>query len=222
MIKILLVEDDSALNYSMCYFLNKNGFHTTSAANGDEAYNFYVENSYDLIISDIMMDGTDGFELAESIRRDNSDIPIIFITARSDFYSKEKGFHLGIDDYLVKPVDLDELLLRVNAILRRANIITNKELKFGNFTINSDSYSASCNGVDLGLTVREFNLLFKLLSNPGRTFTRTQLLDAVDGGDGSTRMIDVYLVKLREKTADCDGFSIDTVRGLGYKAVLKG
>jgi len=223
MIKILLVEDDEALNNSVCYFLRKNGYNVTGCKNGAEAYDRFIESVYDLIISDIMMDDVDGYEFAESVRASNTEIPIIFMSARSDYISKEKGYVVGIDDYIVKPVDLDELLLRINAILRRANVATKKNLVIGNFIMNSEAYSASCDGEDLGLSVREFHLLFKLLSYPDKIFTRMQLLDEINFGDAtkSPRMIDVYFVKLREKTEKCDGFTIETVRGLGYKAVLK-
>ena len=178
---------------------------------------------YDLIISDIMMPEIDGFEFARTVRKVNKRIPILFMSAKDDLPSKQKGFQLGIDDYMVKPVDLEELVLRVRALLRRANIETERKITVGNLVLDGDGMSAEVNGEEISLTTREFNIIYKLLSYPKKTFSRAQLMDEfwdVDS-DTSLRAVDVYMTKLRNKLADCDGFKLVTVRGLGYKAVLK-
>lgn len=222
MIKILIVEDDIKLNQIVCTYLNNCGYTTKGCLNPQEAYHFMYNNLYDLIISDIMMPEIDGFEFAETIRRLNKAIPILFMTARDDITSKQKGFRAGIDDYMVKPIDLDELVLRVAALLRRANIMDEKKLTIGTLTLDADATCATISGQDVPVTVREFNILYKLLSYPNKTFSRTQLIDEFWGFDSETglRAVDVYITKLRDKFSTCDGFKIVTVHGLGYKAVL--
>ena len=170
-----------------------------------------------------MMPGVDGFEFAETVRSLNKTIPILFMTAREDITSKQKGFRAGIDDYMVKPIDLNELVLRIAALLRRANIMEEKKLVVGNLTLDADELSASVGDDEISVTVREFNILFKLLSYPKKTFSRAQLMDEFWGLDSDTslRAVDVYITKLRDKFSVCDGFQIVTVHGLGYKAVLK-
>lgn len=177
----------------------------------------------DLIISDIMMPEMDGFAFAAKVRESDKQIPILFMTALDDKPSKQLGYKIGIDDYVVKPFDCELLMLRVGALLRRANIERSRELVAGNLRMNADEHTAYLNGEELPLTVREFDLLYKLLSYPKRTFTRSQLMDEFWDFDSSatSRTVDVYMAKLREKTAECDGFEILTVHGLGYKAVLK-
>jgi DNA-binding response OmpR family regulator len=157
------------------------------------------------------------------VREQNQDIPILFMTARDDFASKQKGFKSGIDDYLVKPVDLDELLLHIGALLRRAKIANSRKLEIGRLTLDADERTAYLGEEEISLTVREFNLIYKLLSYPKKTFTRSQLMDEFWDGDTSSslRTVDVYMTKLRNKFADCEEFEIVTVHGLGYKAVLK-
>jgi DNA-binding response OmpR family regulator len=183
----------------------------------------YGGTLFDMIISDIMMPGVDGFEFAQTIREQNQEIPILFMTARDDFAAKQKGFKVGIDDYMVKPIDLDELLLRVGALLRRAKIVNSRKLEVGSLTMDADEHTVYLNGEEISLTVREFNLLYKLLSYPKKTFTRSQLMDEFwDGDSGSgLRTVDVYMTKLRNKFSDCTDFEIVTVHGLGYKAVIK-
>ena len=223
MIKILLVEDDKALNRTVCMFLNKNGYEAVGALDATEAYDAMYGTMFDLIISDIMMPKIDGYEFAETVRTLNEDIPILFMTAKDDFESKRKGFRAGIDDYLVKPVDLEELLLRIEALLRRAKISVNKKIEIGDVVLDAQEHTAYLRGEEINLTVREFNLLYKLLSYPKKTFTRTQLMDEfwdAESGSGS-RVVDVYMTKLRDKFSDCDSFEIVTVHGLGYKAVIK-
>lgn len=223
MFKILLVEDDRALNQTVCMFLNNNGFEAKGAYDAEEAFDLMYENIFDLIISDIMMPGIDGYEFAKSVREVNTEIPILFMTARDDFESKKKGFRAGIDDYMVKPVDLEEMLLRIEALLRRAKIATSKKIEIGNVVLDAEEHTAYFKGEEVTLTVREFDLLYKLLSYPKKTFTRSQLMDEfweADSGSGS-RVVDVYMTKLRDKFSECDDFEIVTVHGLGYKAVVK-
>ncbi len=223
MFKILVVEDDRKLNKSVCIFLENNGYNTVGCYSADEAYDAIYENVFDLVISDIMMPGIDGFEFAKTIRATNTDIPIIFMSAREDFDAKQKGYRIGIDDYMVKPVNLEEMLLRIGALLRRAKIASSRTLEVGSFVMDMDEHTAYLDGEEIPLTLREFDLLYKLLSYPKKTFTRTHLMDefwAADT-DSGTRTVDVYITKLRGKLADCKDFEIVTVHGLGYKAVIK-
>jgi len=222
MINILIVEDDAKLNRIVCDYLSSNGYSVKGCLSANDAYEAMYGVLYDLIISDIMMPGIDGFEFAQTVRNLNQTIPILFMTARDDITSKQKGFRAGIDDYMVKPIDLDELVLRVGALLRRANILEQKIMIVGNLTLDADAVSAIIDGEDIQITLREFNILFKLLSYPKKTFSRAQLMDEFWSMDTDTslRAVDVYINKLREKLSVCDGFEIVTVRGLGYKAVL--
>ncbi len=222
MIHILVVEDDEKLNRIVCTYLNDSGFQAKGCLNAKDAYDEMYSQMYDLIISDIMMPEIDGFEFARTVRKVNRRIPILFMSAKDDLPSKQKGFQLGIDDYMVKPVELEELLLRVRALLRRANIETERRIRVGNLALDADAMSAEVNGGEIGLTTREFHIIYKLLSYPNKTFSRAQLMDEfwdVDS-DTSLRAVDVYMTKLRNKLAGCDGFKIVTVRGIGYKAVL--
>ena len=223
MFKILVLEDERELNHTVCSYLNQNGYEATGCFHANEAYDAMYGNLFDLIVSDIMMPGVDGFEFAKTVRETNQEIPILFITARDDFTAKQRGFQAGIDDYMVKPVDLDELILRIKALLRRAKIASSKKLSIGGLTLDADERTAYLDGNEISLTVREFNLLYKLLSYPKKTFTRSQLMDEFWDGDTSSglRTVDVYMTKLRGKFAECDAFEIVTVHGLGYKAVVK-
>lgn len=222
MIRLLVLEDDEILNNTVCKYLNDSGFETRGFLKANDAYEAMSEVRYDLIISDIMMPEIDGFEFAETIRKLNQHIPILFMSARDDLPAKQKGFRLGIDDYMVKPIDFEELLLRVRALLRRANIETEKKLTAGNLTMDGDAMTASVDGEEIPVTQREFNILFKLLSCPNKVFTRAQLMDEFweADTDASLRSVDVYVTKLRDKFSRCSGFEIKTVRGVGYKAVL--
>lgn len=223
MAKILVVEDDTSLNALVRSYLSDNGYAHKACRNGKEALELMESETFDLIISDIMMPQLDGFAFAAKVRESDKQIPILFMTALDDKPSKQLGYKIGIDDYVVKPFDCDLLMLRVGALLRRANIERSRELVAGNLRMNKDEHTAYVNGEELPLTVREFDLLFKLLSFPKRTFTRSQLMEEFWDFDSSatSRTVDVYIVKLREKTAACNGFEIATVHGLGYKAVLK-
>ncbi len=222
MIKILVVEDDTKLNQIVCTYLNDNGYKAKGCLNANDAYDLMYNSLYDLIISDIMMPGIDGFEFAGTVRQINKTIPILFMTAKDDIVSKQKGFQLGIDDYMVKPINLDELVMRVGALLRRANIIEERQITAGNLSMDADAMTTTIDGKEIALTLREFNILYKLLSYPKKTFTRAQLMDEFWGVDSDTslRAVDVYVTKLRDKLSTCDGFQLVTVRGLGYKAVL--
>lgn len=223
MIKILVVEDDLKLNQIVCAYLNNKGYIAIGCKNPNEAYDLMFASQFDLIISDIMMPGADGFELAETIRQINKTIPILFMTAKDDIGSKQKGFKLGIDDYMIKPVDMEEMLLRIGALLRRANIAAEKKLTVGTFSMNADELSAEISGENISFTVREFNILYKLLSYPKKTFTRSQLINEFWGTEAESglRTVDVYITKLRDKLSVCKDFEIVTVHGLGYKVVLK-
>ena len=223
MFKILVVEDDKELNRTVCTFLNNSGYKAIGCLSADEAYDAMYENIFDLIVSDIMMQGVDGFEFARTVRSQDNEIPILFMSARDDLASKQRGFRVGVDDYMVKPVDLDEMFLRIGALLRRAKIASDKKLEIGDFVMDADEHTAYLKGKEITLTIREFSILYKLLSYPKKTFTRTQLMDEfwdVDTASGP-RTVDVYMTKLRAKLADCESFEIVTVHGLGYKAVLK-
>ena len=224
MIKVLVVEDDRDLNKTVCSYLNQNGYEAQGCLSANEAYDaMYGGTLVDLIISEIMMPEVDGFEFAQTVRELNQEIPILFMTARDDIASKRRGFKMGIDDYMVKPIDLDELLLRIEALLRRAKIATSKKLTVGSLTLDAEEYTAYLCGVEIPLTVREFNLIYKLLSYPKKTFTRSQLMDEFwdSASSSGPRTVDVYMTKLRDKFSECNDFEIVTVHGLGYKAVIK-
>lgn len=223
MFQILVLEDDKALNRTVCAFLNSSGYEATGCLNANEAYDALYEKTFDLIVSDIMMPGVDGFEFARTVRDTNAQIPILFMTARDDIASKQRGFRIGVDDYMVKPIDLDELYLRIGALLRRAKIAASRKIEIGSFVMDADEHTAYLAGQEISLTNREFSILYKLLSYPKKTFTRTQLMDEFWEADTETapRAVDVYMTKLRSKLADCEDFEIRTVHGLGYKAVVK-
>lgn len=223
MFQILVVEDDSDLNRTVCSFLNQSGYVATGCLRASDAYNALYQSMFDLIVSDIMMPEIDGFEFARTVRSLDENIPILFMTARDDFASKQRGYRAEIDDYMVKPIDLDELCLRIGALLRRAKIASSHHLEVGNFVMDVDEHTAYLGEEEISLTTREFNLLYKLLSYPRKTFTRTQLMDEFWDADTASgpRTVDVYMTKLRSKLARCDAFEIVTVHGLGYKAVIK-
>ena len=223
MIRILVVDDDEKLTRSVCAYLNSSGYEAKGVMSVDSAYDEMYNNLFDLIISDIMMPGTDGFEFAKTVRELNKTIPILFVSARDDLSSKQRGFDLGIDDYMVKPIDMSELVMRVRALLRRANIEASRRLTVGSLVLDADAMAATIAGREVPVTTREFNIMFKLLSYPNHTFSRAQLMDEFWGLESETslRAVDVYITKLRDKFSGCPDFEIKTVRGLGYKAVLK-
>ena len=223
MFKILVVEDDKDLNRTVCVFLNHSGYEATSCLNAQDAYDAMYDKMFDLIVSDIMMPGADGFEFTKNIRALNENIPILFMTAKDDIASKQRGYRIGVDDYMVKPIDLDELILHIGALLRRAKIASSRKLEVGSFVMDADERTAELGGQEIPLTMREFNILYKLLSYPRKTFTRQQLMDEFWDAASETapRAVDVYMTKLRSKLAACYDFEIKTVHGLGYKAVIK-
>lgn len=224
MVKILVAEDDEKLNKAVSRYLSGRGYQVFSCMNGEDALELLAGQMVDMVISDIMMPEMDGFVLADSIRQLDKAIPILFMTALDDIDSKKKGFRLGIDDYMVKPIDFDELQMRVEALLRRANIAMEKKLAVGSLTLDADEMTAYVDGAEVPLTVREFQVLYKLLSYPKKTFTRAQLMDEFWGyeTESDSRTVDVYITKLRSKFRGCDAFEIATVHGLGYKALVRG
>lgn len=221
MVRVLVVEDDTNLNRMVCSSLTAAGYTAHGCLSAKEALDVLLAGGIGLIVSDIMMPEMDGFELVNRVRSADSRIPILLMTARDDMASKRRGFRSGIDDYMVKPIDVDELLLRVEALLRRARIEAERRLVIGSTMLDAGEMSAYIGGEEVALTVREFNILFKLLSYPRRTFSRAQLMDEFWGGESSAslRAVDVYITRIREKFSSSEDFKIVTVHGLGYKAV---
>lgn len=222
MITVAVVEDDEKLNYIVSARLREQGYEVRSCHDPLEAFDVMDREKIDLLVSDIMMPNMDGFEFAKEVRQFDKQIPILYMTAKDDIASKKKGFDLGIDDYMVKPVDLAELVMRVEALLRRANIASSRQLTVGQLVLNEEETTAYYQEEELPLTVKEFQILFKMLSYPKKTFTRAQLMDEFWGFDSESgpRTVDVSITKLREKISRCAEVEIVTVRGLGYKAVL--
>lgn len=223
MIKILVVEDDIKLNKLVRKALEEEGYDAYMALNAESALQMFKEDHYDLIISDIMMPVKDGFALAEEVREFNSSVPILFMTAIDDFEAKKRGYELGIDDYMVKPIDTQELLLRVGALLRRSQIVSVRKLVVGNTVLAYDSLTASTPEGEIELPQKEFYILYKLLSYPGKIFTRSQLMEEFWGADSDSaeRTVDVHITRIRDKFKNSEDFEIVTIRGLGYKAVKK-
>lgn len=223
MTKILICEDDVDLNSFASSHLTERGYDVTSAFDGDEALALISSGEYSLLLSDIMMPKINGFELARRLRDEGCNIPIIFMTARDDKASQMFGYELGIDDYIVKPFDIDVLSLKISALLRRAKIENEKKIVVGNLYMNLEERVALISGVEIALTRREFDILYKMLSYPKKTFTRAALMEEFwdYDSDANSRTVDVYMAKLRDKTAGADGFEIATVHGIGYKVVLK-
>ena len=221
--RVLVAEDDKDLNRLVCSCLRGQGHDVTSALDGEEALKYLAESKFDLLLTDIMMPKLDGFDLAQKAKLIDENMPIVFMTAKDDKPSQLLGYRLGIDDYIVKPFDVDVLIMKIGAILRRAKIENEKTITVGNFSMNIEERTAIVDGEEIALTVREFDLLFKFLSYPKKTFTRSALMEEFWDFDSSatSRTVDVYMAKLREKTSKCNGFEIQTVHGLGYKAVLK-
>ena len=221
MVHVLVIEDDVRFNQIVCASLNAAGYAVQGCTNASEAFDALHDSGADIIISDIMMPGIDGFEFVEDVRRINKRIPILLMTARDDLSAKRQGFRAGIDDYMVKPIDLDELLLRIEALLRRARIEDEKRLTVGKTVLDAEEVSVYVDGTPVMLTLREFQITYKLLSYPRRTFSRAQLMDEFWSGEtsASLRAVDVYITRIREKFSGCEDFKIVTVHGLGYKAV---
>ena len=222
MIKIIIVEDDVKLNNLIKTVLERNNYSVDSVYNPVEALEKMENTAYHLIISDIMMPEMDGFEFVRIIRETNKDIPILFITAKDEFEDKKMGFLVGADDYMVKPIDIKELVLRVAALLRRSKINLEHKLVVGNTTLDADSLIVTTNDETIILPLKEFKILFKLLSYPNKIFTRSQIMNDCWGmySESLDRTIDVHITHLRDKFENNKDFNIVTVRGLGYKAVI--
>ncbi len=221
MFNILVVEDDAELNRLFCTVLEKNGYNPIGTSDGEAALDIMQSEYIDLIITDIMMPRLDGFQLTESLRHTDRTTPVLLITAKDSFGDKQRGFLSGADDYMVKPVDVEEMLLRVGALLRRARIISDHRQVVGSTVLDYDALTVTVGKKETVLPQKEFYLLYKLLSAPGHIFTRQQLMDEIWGMESETeaRTVDVHINRLRERFRDCTDFSIVTVRGLGYKAV---
>ena len=224
MFKIMVVEDDSNARRLMETVLRQNGYEPIAARDGIDALEKMESHHVDLIVLDIMMPRMDGYEFTRTLRESGCDIPILMVTAKEGLQDKKMGFIIGTDDYMVKPVDEEEMLLRITALLRRSRIASDKRLQIGKTELNFNSMTITVKGVSDSLPKKEFLLLFKLLSNPGHIFTRRQLMDEIWGmdSDSDERTVDVHIKRLREKCEVFPDFSLVTVRGLGYKAVLKG
>lgn len=221
MINILLVEDDEKLSKLFYTVLSKQGFNVYIANNGIEGFNILENNHIDLIISDIMMPQMNGYDFTENVRKINEEIPILMITAKDDFNSKQKSFLIGIDDYMVKPIDVNEMILRVHALLRRSKIAHDKKQVIGDTVLEYDSLSVTRDNETIVLAQKEFYLLYKLLSYPNKVFTRNQLMDEIWGVDSPSDLqtIDVHINRLRRRFENNPDFKIITVRGLGYKVI---
>ncbi len=223
MFKILVVEDDTELRQLFCRVLTRNGYLPFGADDADAALQLMEREYIDLIITDVMMPGMDGFELVRSIRDSSCNLPILMITAKGSFQDKQHGFRSGVDDYMTKPIDVNEMVLRVEALLRRARSVSERKQTFGKTTLEYDSMTVYTDSDSKVLPQKEFILLYKLLSFPGKIFTRQQIMDDIWGVDSYTdpHTIDVHINRLRDRFRDNNDFEIITVRGLGYKAVKK-
>lgn len=223
MFRILVVEDDVSLKNLFCRTLQRNNYQTFGADRAETALEILDREYIDLIVTDIMMPGMDGFEFIRQLRESPIDLPILIITAKSDIMDKQTGFFAGADDYMVKPIDINELVLRVNALLRRAKSVSEKRLTFGGTTLEYNTWTvADQNGIQV-LPQKEFQLLYKLLSYPGQIFTRQQILDDIWGINNyeDSHTLDVHISRLRERFKKNTDFEIATIRGLGYRAVKR-
>ena len=221
MFSILVVEDDYFLRRLWSAVLKQNGYTVHTAEDGEKAIAAYEANHIDLVISDIMMPNMDGYELTRTLREHNPALPVMMVTAKDTFADKREGFLAGADDYMVKPIDANELVLRVGALLRRSKIANDHRLEVGGVVLDWDALTVSRNGESTMIPKKEFYLLFKLLSYPNTIFTRMQLMDEIWGMDSTAddRTVDVHIKRLRDRYEDWPEFDIVTVRGLGYKAV---
>ena len=223
MFKVLVVEDDQELRALFSRVLTRHGYKTLEAGNGEEALNVLDSEYIDVIISDIMMPVMDGYELVRSLREANITIPVLMITAKDAFDDMERGFLSGTDDYMVKPVNVNEMVLRVGALLRRAQMISERKEVLGGTVLEYDSLCVATGEQRVTLPQKEFMLLFKMAAAPGRIFTRQQIMDDIWGMDSETdpHTVDVHIGRLRERLRDNPDFEIVTMRGLGYKVVKK-
>ena len=223
MFKILIAEDDVELRELFKHVLIKNGYSVTGVSNGQEALDQLDKSYFDLIISDIMMPVLDGYELVHSLRESGNNIPVLTVTAKDAFDDMRLGFLSGMDDYMVKPVNVNELVLRVGALLRRAQVINERRLTIGSTVMACDSLTITCNSESMILPQKEFMLLYKMASYPGKIFTRQQLMDEIWGYDSETdtHTVDVHIGRLRDRFKDNCDFTIITIRGVGYKVEKK-
>ena len=223
MLNVLVVDDSESIRKLISTYLKKDGYNVLHASNGVEALEILDAHHIDLMIADIMMPVMDGYTLTQDLRAANYNLPILMITAKETYEDKKKGFNVGIDDYMVKPIDMDEMLLRVNALIRRAKISQEKKIIIDDIILDYDSLSVITSKETIELPKKEFYLLFKLLSYPKKIFTRAQLMDELWGMDteADERTVDVHIKRLREKFGDLKEFEIITIRGLGYKAERK-
>lgn len=223
MFQILVVEDDADLQNLFCKTLMRNNYQSYGAKNVQQALDVLEKEYIDLIISDVMMKGTNGFDFVRQLRESRIEIPVLIITAKGDIMDKQCGFNAGADDYMVKPIDINEMLLRVNALLRRAKSVSEKKLTFGNTSLEYNSCTATDENGSQVLPLKEFQLLYKLLSYPGQIFTRQQILDDIWGIEDyvDSHTLDVHISRLRERFKNNSDFEIVTIRGLGHRAVKK-
>lgn len=222
MFKIMVVEDDPILRDLFCSVLSNNGYRPLPASDGLEAFDILDDSCVDLIITDVMMSRMDGYEFIRSLREAKYSTPVLIITAKQTAADKQMGFRAGTDDYMVKPIDVNEMIWRVKALLRRSQMVSQRKASFGSTNFDLDDFSVTCTGNTQYLPQKEFQLLFKLITTPNRTFTRRQILDDVWGGtDVDPHTLDVHISRLRERFKDNPDFEIMTVRGLGYKVVAK-
>lgn len=221
MFQILVAEDDKSLRRLIETFLVKNGYTVHCACDGNEALDILDKEHIDLIVSDIMMPNMDGYMLTDQLRKADFTQPILFITAKETIEAKRKGFLVGVDDYMVKPIDLEEMCLRIQALLRRSKIVSERKLTIGGVELCYDELCVKKDGLEISLPKKEFYLLYKLLSYPNKIFTRSQLMDEIWGMESETddATVAVHIQRLRDKFSDFEEFKIVTVRGLGYKAV---
>lgn len=223
MFNILVVEDNEDVRELFCTVLSDSGYNAIPAADGAEALDIMEEKYIDLIVADIMMPNIDGCELTKLLRDAKYDLPILMVTAKDRFDDMQKGFRSGTDDYMIKPINVKELVLRVEALLRRAKISSEKKITVGGTVLDYDALTVMRDGKESILPQKEFYLLYKLLSYPNKIFTRQQLMDEIWGMFSETdeRTVNTHINRLRDKFSDCGDFEIITVRGLGYKAVKK-
>lgn len=219
MFKILIAEDDGELRQLFQHVLTKNGYSVKGVSNGQEALDALTQDYCDLIISDIMMPVMDGYQLVRTLRDSGDRIPVLMITAKDSFDDMRTGFQSGIDDYMVKPINVNEMVLRVGALLRRAQMINDRRQVIGNAVLECDSLTVTTNGSSMFLPQKEFMLLYKMAAFPGKIFTRQQLMDDIWGYDSETdtHTVDVHIGRLRERFRDNPDFKIVTIRGVGYK-----
>lgn len=219
MLTILVIEDNDELRNLYSLALRKQGYETLSASDGVTASQLMEHNFVDMIITDIMMPNMNGYEFVKYIRSFNKEIPVIIITAKDDFSSKQEGYHLGTDDYMVKPIDVNEMCLRVEALLRRSKIVHERKQQIGETLLDLDALSVTRNDISYELSKKEFYLLYKLISTPNKIHTRQQLMDEIWGveAESDARTVDVHISKLRKLFEENPDFSIKTIRGLGYK-----